>query len=144
MQYLRINGFNNSQIGYEVEDDFGNYVRHNIGNNSMTGTTDWNFIEETSMHRMEGDGDIFANNRHMVSMLDPAGLGRNVAGFVGLPPHEFGMFHDVPSSSSLATYDYNHLNLPSMTETSLQGYLLNNPSPNRNTCIQHRNKNSQL
>ncbi|KAG4192725.1 hypothetical protein ERO13_A07G164600v2 [Gossypium hirsutum] len=144
MQYLRINGVNNSQIGYEVEDDCGNYVKNNIGNNSMTGTTDWNFIKETSMHRMEGNGDIFANNRHMVSMLDAAGFGRNVAGFVGLPPHEFGMFHDVPSSSSLATYDYNHLNLPSMTGTSLQGYLLNNPSPNMNTCIQHRNKNSQL
>lgn len=142
MQYLRIDGVNNSQIGYEVEDDCGNYVKHNIGSNSMTGTTNRNFIEETRMHSMGGDGDTFANNRHMVSMLDPAGFGRNVADFVRLPPHEFGMFHEVPSSSSLPTYGYNHLSLPSITGTSLQGYLLNNPSPDMNTCIQNRNKNN--
>ncbi|GMJ07842.1 hypothetical protein HRI_004453400 [Hibiscus trionum] len=157
MQYLRINGIDIPQtehgsttVGYDVEADSGKYVGYNIGRNSMAGKADQSFVDEPKFRRMQEEGNTFAKNGYAISMLDPAGFGGNngagfvglrphesgaagfvglqphesgAAGFVGLRQHEFGMFHEVPS-----TYP----NLPSMRETTLQGYHHNNPSGDMN------------
>ncbi|XP_039000827.1 heavy metal-associated isoprenylated plant protein 37-like [Hibiscus syriacus] len=160
-QNPRINGINvprteheSTAVGYDVQADSGINVGYNIGRNLMTGEADRSFVDEANLRRMQEEGNTFAKNGYVISMLEPAGFGGNngagfvdlqlhessAAGFVGLRPHEFGMFHEVPSS--LTTDDYNDPNLPSMIETSLQGYHHNNPSAHMNTYMQNRHSNN--
>ncbi|KAL4366906.1 hypothetical protein GQ457_05G005810 [Hibiscus cannabinus] len=163
MQYLRANGIDIPQtehgsttFGYDVEADSGKYVGYNIGRNSMTGKAGRSFVDEAKLLRMQEEGNTFANTGYGISTFDPAAFGGdNGAGFVGsrphesgatgfvsLRPHKFGMFHEVPSS--LTTYDYDHPNLPSIIETSLQGYRHSNPAAHMNPCLQDKNNNNYM
>ncbi|KAK8606686.1 hypothetical protein V6N13_052451 [Hibiscus sabdariffa] len=163
MQYLRINGIDIPQtehgsttFGYDVEADSGKYAGYNIGRNSMTGKAGRSFVDEAKLLRMQEEGNTFAKTGYGISTFDPAAFGGDngagfvglhphnsgAAGFVGLRPHKFGMFHEVPSS--LTTYDYDHLNLPSIIETSLQGYHHSNPAAHMNPCLQDKNNNNHI